>query len=147
MKSNYLSILAITVAAFGASQAMAAGTADTSAPLTRAQVQAELAQAQRSGDIVVDYETGRKANEVFPDRYPAKAVVQGKTRAQVQAELAEAIRTGNMPADGVTGLMLNQVVPGNYPAPVAAQGKTRAQVQAELIKAIHDGTLPVHDNV
>lgn len=144
MKSTYLSILAVTVAAFSAGQAMAA---DTSGALSRDQVQAELAQAVRSGNIVIDQETGLKANEVFPGSYPAQSAVQGKTRAEVQAELAEAIRTGDIPVDGVTGLKLNQLAPGNYPAPVAAQGKSREEVQAELATAIRRGALPVHGNV
>lgn len=144
MKSTYLSILAVTVAAFTAGQAMAA---DASGALSRDQVQAELAQAVRTGDIVIDNESGLKANEIFPGRYPAKAVVQGKTRDQVKAELAEALRTGDVPVDGVTGLKMNQLIPGNYPAPVAAQGKSRAEVQADLANAMRSGALPVHGSV
>lgn len=144
MKSTYLSLLAVTVAAFTAGQAMAA---DVSTALTRDQVKAELAQAVRTGDIVIDNESGLKANEIFPGRYPAKAAVQGKTRAQVQAELAEAIRTGDVPVDGVTGLKMNQLAPGNYPAPVAVQGKTREEVQAELKQSIRHGVLPVYGSV
>ena len=144
MKSTYLSILAVTVAAFTAGQAMAA---DTSGALSRDQVQAELAQAVRTGNIVIDQETGLKANEVFPGSYPAQAAAQGKTRDQVKAELAEAIRTGDVPVDGVTGLKMNQLAPGNYPAPVAAQGKSREEVQAELATAIRRGALPVHGSV
>lgn len=144
MKSTYLSVLAVTVAAFTAGQALAA---DVSTALTRDQVKAELAQAVRTGDIVIDNEAGLKANEIFPGRYPAKAAVQGKTRAQVQAELAEAIRTGDVPVDGVTGLKMNQLAPGNYPAPVAVQGKTREEVQAELKESIRNGVLPVYGSV
>ncbi|MCX7251970.1 MAG: DUF4148 domain-containing protein [Burkholderiales bacterium] len=34
---------------------------------------------------------------MFPQQYPAKPAVQGKTREQVKAELAEAIRSGQSP--------------------------------------------------
>lgn len=144
MKSPILSVLAITVAAWSAAPALAA---DTTTSLTREQVSAELAQAQRNGDIVVNAETGLKANEVAPGNYPAKASAQGKTREQVQAELAQALRSGDIPVDGVTGLKANQLAPGNYPAPVAAQATSREQVQSELTSAIRHGALPVHGSV
>lgn len=35
----------------------------------------------------------KKLNELRPDLYPTKAIVQGKTRVQVQAELAQAQRS------------------------------------------------------
>lgn len=47
-----------------------AAQADTG--LTRQQVQAELAEAQRTGTLV-DYETGRPLKDIFPGAY-AKAV-------------------------------------------------------------------------
>lgn len=143
MKSTYLSVIAITVAAWTAGQAIAA---DAGAPLTRDQVIAELTQAQRHGDLLANQEAGLKANEVAPGNYPAQAVT-GKTRAQVMAELAQAQRNGDIPVDGVTGLKANQLVPGNYPAPVAVQGKSRDQVQAELTTAIHAGAIPVHSSI
>ena len=37
---------------------------------TRAQVQAELLEAVRTGDIIGNYETGAKLNEMFPGGYP-----------------------------------------------------------------------------
>ncbi|TXT35769.1 MAG: hypothetical protein FD135_4708 [Comamonadaceae bacterium] len=37
---------------------------------TRAQVQAELLEAHRTGDIIGNYETGAKLNEMFPGGYP-----------------------------------------------------------------------------
>jgi hypothetical protein len=61
---------------------------------TRAQVLAELVEAQRTGDIVADSETGKKLNELYPSQYPAKPAVQGNTRAQVLADLAQAKRSG-----------------------------------------------------
>lgn len=143
MKSTALSVLAITFAAWTAGAAMAA---EPGAPLTRDQVSAELAQAQRHGDLLANQEAGLKANEVAPNNYPAQAV-SGKTRAQVIAELAEAQRLGDIPVDGVTGLKANQLAPSNYPAPQAAQGKSRDQVQAELNTALHSGAMPVHSSI
>lgn len=144
MKSTYLSVIAITVAAWTAGQAIAA---DAAAPLTREQVAAELAQAQRNGDLVANQEAGLKQNQVFPGNYPAQASVQGKTREQVKAELAQAQRNGDIPVDGVTGLKANELVPGNYPARATAQGKSREQVQSELTTAIRSGTLPLHNTI
>ena len=94
MNRTYFSAIALAAAAFTSGHALAA---DASAPKTREQVKAELAEAIRTGDIVIDQESGKKANELFPGRYPAKPVAQGKTREQVKIELAEAIRTGQMP--------------------------------------------------
>ncbi len=98
---------------------------------TRAEVKAELAEAIRTGDIVVG-ESSLKLNELFPHRYPAASKEQGKTRDQVKAELAEAIRTGDILASGDSGLKLNEIRPDQYPAVAQGPGKTRAQVQAEL---------------
>ncbi|MET1116951.1 MAG: DUF4148 domain-containing protein [Comamonas sp.] len=144
MKSNILSILAITVAAWSAGPALAA---DAGASLTRDQVNAELAQAQRNGDLLAHAEAGLKQNEVAPGNYPAQAALPGKTREQVRAEFAQALRSGDVPVDGVTGLKANQLAPGNYPARAAAQAASRDQVQSELSSAIRHGALPVHDSV
>lgn len=51
----------------------------------------------RTGDVVAVGETGQKANELDPGRYPAMPSAQGKTRDQVKAELRDAIRTGSLP--------------------------------------------------
>ena len=82
--------------------------------VTRAQVLAELAEAQRTGDIL-DGHSGKKLNELWPARYPATTATQGPTRAQVLAELAEAKRTGDILNDS-TGRKLNELFPGLYPA-------------------------------
>lgn len=77
---------------------------------TRAQVHAELLEAQRTGDIAVSDSftdpsglgtglglgSGNKVKDLYPNRYPATPVSAGKTRAQVQAELMEAQRTGDI---------------------------------------------------
>ena len=102
MKTATASIaLAITALLAGHAQAADVGK-------TREQVRAELAEAQRTGDIVAGKDmgtdeyasgAGRKLNELFPAAYPAKPVVAGKTREQVRTELAEAQRTGDIAAN------------------------------------------------
>jgi hypothetical protein len=100
---------------------------------TREQVRAELAEAQRTGDIVASKDAGndeyasgvgRKLNELNPAAYPAKPAVAGKTREQVRAELAEAQRTGDIVASkdlgadeyaSGAGRKLNELFPNNYP--------------------------------
>jgi hypothetical protein len=65
---------------------------------TREEVLAELAEAQRTGDIVIGNgheDSGKKLNELYPERYPAKAAITGKTRQQVLDELTEAQRKGD----------------------------------------------------
>ena len=140
MNRYTLSALTLAVAALSAGHALAF---DASAPKTREQVKAELAEAIRTGDIVVNGETGQKANELFPGLYPTKPVAQGKTRAQGKAELAEAIRTGDIVVNGETSQKANELFPSRYPAKPVAQGKTREQVKIELAEAILTGQMPV----
>ena len=83
--------------------------------LTREQVRAELVEAQRSGDIVVAGESGKKLNELFPGNYPVKTATVVTSRAQVRAELREAQRTGDLVAVGESGKKLNELFPGLYP--------------------------------
>ncbi len=110
MNRSYLSTIALAVAALTAGQAFAA---NASSAKTREQVKAELTEAVRTGNIMANGDSGQMLNDGFPDRYPAKPVVQGKTRAQVQAELAEAIRTGDIVGDE-SGKKLNELYPGRY---------------------------------
>jgi hypothetical protein len=91
MNRKYLSTLTLALAALAAGNALAA---DAAAAKTRDQVRAELAEAQRTGDIVAHGNSGQKLNELYPSQYPAKAVTQGNTREQVLAELAQAKRSG-----------------------------------------------------
>ncbi|TXG94085.1 MAG: DUF4148 domain-containing protein [Rhodocyclaceae bacterium] len=140
MNRYTLSALTLAVAALSAGHALAF---DASAPKTREQVKAELAEAIRTGDIVVNGETGQKANKLFPGLYPTKPVAQGKTRAQGKAELAEAIRTGDIVVNGETSQKANELFPSRYPAKQVAQGKTREQVKIELAEAIRTGQMPV----
>ncbi|MDR7308190.1 DUF4148 domain-containing protein [Rhodoferax saidenbachensis] len=146
--------IALAVAALVTGHAQAADTGKT-----REQVRAELAEAQRTGDIAASKDvgfdeftpsTGRKLNELNPAAYPAKPAVAGKTREQVRAELAEAQRTGDIFASkdvGVdefasgAGRKLNELNPAAYPAKPAVAGKTREQVRAELAEAQRTGDI------
>jgi len=87
---------------------------------TRAEVLAELADAQRTGDVTIYNGSGQvaKANEVFPSFYPATTSAPGKTRAEVLAELAEAQRTGDVIVFNGSGQVAkaNEVFPTFYPA-------------------------------
>jgi len=144
MNRTTASILALSVAALSAGQALAAEPVGK----TRTQVQAELADAIRNGDIVSDNEaySGQKLNEVFPANYAAKAQAAGKTRAQVQAELAEAIRTGEVRVGADhRGSKLNEIYPDRYPAKAQVAGKSRGEVKAELTEAVRTGDI-VTDN-
>lgn len=109
---NILSALTLAVLALSAGHALAQ---DPSGPKTRAQVQAELMEAIRTGNMPANDESGRMLNEVNPSAYPPKVVVPCKTREQVRAELAEAKRTGNMPANDDSGCMLKDLYPDLYP--------------------------------
>lgn len=101
--------------------ALAAGhavaqTPDASAPKTRAQVQQELREAQRAGNLPALGDSGQMLNEVYPSRYPAPSSESGLTREQVKAELLEAQRTGNLVGLDDSGQMLKELYPTRYPA-------------------------------
>ncbi|MBT3065646.1 DUF4148 domain-containing protein [Rhodoferax sp. U11-2br] len=136
MNRKTLSALTLSLAALVAGNTFAA---DLSAPKTRDQVRAELLEAQRTGNIQANGDSGKLLNELYPNQYPAKAVTQGKTRAQVLAELAEAQRTGDIVADGDSGKLLNELYPSQYPAKAVTSSVTRAQVLAELEQAQRSG--------
>lgn len=92
------------------------------APLStkgRADVRDELVAAQRSGEFIANAETGQKANQLDPQRYPA-VLVAGKSRAEVLAELADAQRTGEVIVNAELGLKANQLFPHEYGHPVVA---------------------------
>ena len=78
MNRNILSAIALAAATLMAGHAVAAGP---SAGPTRQQVQAELAEAIRTGDVYIGGETNLKANEAFPGSYPARAVAPRRARA------------------------------------------------------------------
>ena len=118
-----------------------AATAHAEAPKTREQVQAELREAIRTGDVLAGGDSGLKMNELYPQRYPRVVAVETKTRAQVQAELAEAIRSGTMVAAGEGGMSLRDEFPQRYPAVAVAPGRTREEVVAETREAIRSGDM------
>jgi hypothetical protein len=151
MKTATASI-ALAVAALLAGHAQAADTSKT-----REQVRAELAEAQRTGDIVANTDVGssefvsgkgQKLSTAFPESY-AQASTGGKTREQVRAELTEAQRTGSIVANSDVGSSefvsgkgqtLSAAFPESY-AQASAGGKTRAQVRAELAEAQRTGDI------
>jgi hypothetical protein len=94
-----------------AAAALSPAWAQDSGPKTREQVRAELLEAQRTGDIMADGETGKKLNEVFPNAFPAKATSGGMTREQVRSELIDAQRRGDVRVDGESGRKLNELNP------------------------------------
>jgi hypothetical protein len=140
MNTRIVSAVALAVAALSAGQAMAA---DTSSPKTREQVNAEYADAVRSGNIVASGQTGLKLNELNPSLYPAaRPVAQGLSREQVKADLAEASRAGDIFASGEAGGgKLNELHPNQYPAHSVVQSPSRALVKAELAEALRSGDI------
>ncbi|GBU15407.1 hypothetical protein AwPolaro_07850 [Polaromonas sp.] len=93
--------------------------------VTRAQVQAELLQAQKNG--------AWRATLDDHDYPTIQAVGTPKTRAEVQAELAQAQKSGHWSSS---------LDDHSYPT-IQAVGtpKTRAEVKIELDKARADGSL------
>lgn len=83
---------------------------------SRANVVAELKQAQRSGDIVAGGELGVTEYELNPGAYPARPVVAGKSREEVRAETLQAVRDGDIIVGGELGLTERQLSPQTYTA-------------------------------
>jgi hypothetical protein len=134
MNSKYTAVATLVLAALATGNALAA---DPAAAKTRAEVQAELQAAQRSGNIV-DAATGEKLNVLYPSRYPTQAAA-GRTRADVAAELQVAQRSGDI-VDAATGEKLNVLYPSRYPTQATA-GRTRADVVQELFEARRNGDI------
>lgn len=107
MTRNQISSIALAFGTLLTGHAMAADNG----PVTRAQVKAELAEAVRTGNVIVG-DTGQLMKDVFPQNYPAQSP-STVTRAQVQAELVEANRTGNVVA-GESGHKFNEVFPERW---------------------------------
>lgn len=98
---NTLRIASISALALTLSVSSLVAHADTG--LTRAQVLAELAEAQRTGDIP-EVLTGKKLNEIFPSAYPksaAKVEVKALPARVNQAATARPAPTGNIEYDAV----------------------------------------------
>lgn len=149
MKKTHFTAIAFALASLTAGQAFATDHA----PKTRDQVRAELAEARKYGDILVNGETGLTAREQRPDLFPSKPTMQGKSRSQVKAELVEAVRTGNISLGGDRGTLAKDANPSKYDVHAGhdmskvdrvATGKTRAQVKAELAEAQRTGDIMVH---
>jgi ribosomal protein L30E len=134
MTRTYTSAIALAFAALFVGQAMAADT-----PITRDQVQAEMAEAVRTGNIVIG-ESSAKLNEQFPQLYPQQSATSSVTRAQVQAELAQAVRAGDV-ALGESGVRLNEVFPHNYASQADVASASREEVKAELTESVRAGLL------
>lgn len=138
MKNSYAAGLALALSTLVAGYAQAADTTLPGKP--REQVRAELADAQRAGDLSETH-TGKSVNEQYPARFPNQERASGLSREQVLAELLEARRTGELPAGDEVGKKLNERYPGQYPAPATTSGLTRDQVLAELLRAQRSGDL------
>ncbi|QHE83548.1 DUF4148 domain-containing protein [Hydrogenophaga sp. BPS33] len=113
MTSARLSLIALALATASIGSAFAA---DASAPKTRDQVRAELAEAQRNGTLIADGMTGATYRDLNPGLYPAMPAMSMKTRAEVKAELRDAWARGDLVADGMTGATYRQLNPGFYAA-------------------------------
>jgi ribosomal protein L30E len=124
-------------AAFVSLFTVQATAASNGAPVTRKQVRAELAEAVRTGNVILG-ESSLRLNEQFPQNYPLQQNVPSKSREQVKAELAQAIRTGNI-SEGESGQKLNEQFPNQFPAQENIASKTHEQVNAELVEAISTG--------
>lgn len=159
MKTATASIaLAITALLAGHAQAADVGK-------TREQVRAELAQAQRTGDIVANTDAGSseymsgkgsKLSAAFPESYPQAQFASNKTREQVRAELAQAQRNGDIIANtdagsseyrSGKGSKLSEAFPESYPAAQAVSSKTRDEVRAELTHAQRTGDIVANTDV
>ncbi len=75
MKSKIIAIASLSMGVLFAGQSFA----DSSTPKTTADVQKELAEAIRSGNVIAD-ESGKKLNELYPDRYPGQSSRQASQR-------------------------------------------------------------------
>ena len=101
---------------------------------TREQVQAELAAAQKAGDIIVG-DQGLSLRELYPSQYPPVATGPGKTREQVTAELVAAQQNGDI-AMNFAGKTERELFPGTF------ENTTTTTSQAYVA---HDGS-PVFAN-
>jgi hypothetical protein len=115
--------------------------ASTAPAKTVAQVRDELIAARRTGDFVVNAETGETANQLDASSYPSKTMVAGKSRAEVLAELENAERTGDIVANAESGEKANELYPFAYASHTLEAGKSPAEVVAETGRG--SGTNPL----
>jgi predicted RNase H-like HicB family nuclease len=80
---------------------------------TRAQVIAELKEAQRTGDILAPGDEGLTEYQLNPRAFPPREAVAGKTREEVQAETKQAIHDGDI-IQGESGLTERETFPQAY---------------------------------
>lgn len=134
-----VSILALAVAA-GPVFSQDAATAKT-----REQVRAELLEAQRTGDVMADGESGMKLNELYPRNFQSSvnANAQSRARTEVRAELLEAQRRGELMSFGDSESAFTQRYPGRASG---ASGLTRAEVKAQVLEAQRRGELMTSDS-
>lgn len=133
MKTTYLSAAILSLTALASGHAMAQG-------LSTEQVRAELVEAARNGDLIVNPSTGQTERDLAPHLYPAREQV-GLTREQVRAELVAAERNGDLIVDPSSGRTVADINPGTVSASSQAPGKTRTEVVAELVAAERNGEL------
>ena len=131
MKAITIASLAL-VALVGSTQVLAQAR-------SRDEVKAELAEARRSGNLLVPGEAGLPLNQLLPNLYPSVPPAIGKTTEEARRELAEALRSGEILAGGELVHYRYEERPDLYPQVAAAPGKTREGVKAELFAAIATG--------
>ena len=119
--------LVVTAALIAAGFSFAgSANADATPGKTRAEVRAELIQANKDGNTFPN-------DDAFPTQQP---FVSTRTRAEVKAELLQARADGTL-------------FPNDEAFPTDQKfvsTKTRAQVKAELLQARADGVLPNDEN-
>lgn len=94
---------------------------------TRADVNAQVVEAARNGDLSVGGETALREKDVSPGVYPADPVVAGRSRADVQAELMAAIRSGDISTGGELAMPENTLEPAFYAQQQAPASSQMAQ--------------------
>jgi len=107
-----------------------------SAPLTRADVKAQLLAAQANGDLIAG-ENGETARELNPRLYPAQpaSLASKKSREEVRGEFIAAQKAGDLiiGENGETARELNAHLypavsaPGTAPAPSRDQSQRHAR--------------------
>ena len=130
MNARAIRTALVALAAAASATAFAQAPADNG-HRTRQQVLAELAEAQRNGDMQAAGEFAQTTRE--------QHATSSLTREQVRAEVLRASRHGTLLAAG------EQATDTALPAApaLAVAGKTRAQVKAELAEAQRNGELLV----
>jgi hypothetical protein len=124
-----LTLSLAVVSAFGGT----AAHAQEGAPLTRAQVIAELRAALAAGEVPHG-DLDISARNGGPDDSPARMAASTDTRAHVAADLRQAEKAGDVRV-GDSSRTLAEIDPARYPQPAEQPGLTRAQVVADLHKA------------